>query len=50
MAQAHKYEHVVVNDDFATARDDMLAVIRAARLRSDRQIAHNAVVRALVKG
>jgi guanylate kinase len=34
MAHACEYDYVIINDDFATAVQDLCAVVRAARLRS----------------
>ena len=33
MSHWHEYDYVIVNDDFETAVDDLIALLRAARLR-----------------
>jgi guanylate kinase len=48
MAQAPRYQYIVVNDDFDTAVQDMLALFRAMRLRTEIQTASNATVKAIL--
>ncbi len=48
MSKAHDFQYVVVNDDFDTAVADLLAVIRAARLRTASQYQQNPGVRAML--
>ena len=50
MAQAGRYDYLVVNDDFDRALEDLLAVIRSARLRADNQLAQNAELRGILAG
>ena len=42
-------EHVIVNDDFATALADVAAILRAARLSRARQVGLEGFVDALVR-
>ena len=44
MSQAHKYQFVVVNDQFEQAVNDVLAICAATRLTSDAQIKGNETV------
>jgi guanylate kinase len=48
MAQAPRYQYIVVNDDFDTAVQDILALFRAMRLRTEAQIDSNATVKAIL--
>lgn len=48
MSQAPNYQYIVVNDDFAQATDDILAIVRSARLESGRQISNNASVETIL--
>jgi len=48
MAQAPRYQYIVVNDDFDTAVDDLLAIFRAIRLRTTAQMRDNAKVAAIL--
>jgi guanylate kinase len=48
IAQAPRYQYIVVNDDFDTALADILAILRADRLASVRQTAHNDQVGAIL--
>ena len=48
MAQAGRYDYLVVNDDFDRALADLLAIIRATRLRADNQLAQNAALRTIL--
>jgi guanylate kinase len=48
MAQAPRYQYIVVNDDFETAVQDMLALFRAMRLRTEIQTHGNATVKAIL--
>ncbi|NKC00418.1 MAG: guanylate kinase [Pseudomonadales bacterium] len=50
ISQAPKYEFVIINDDFEQATDDLVAVIRAARLTAARQIEGNPAVQAILSG
>lgn len=46
-----EYDYLVINEDFATARDDLLAVFRAERQRVNRQAArHVSLLQALIAG
>lgn len=44
MSQAHKYQFIVVNDQFEQAVDDVLAICAATRLTSDAQLNGNETV------
>ncbi len=46
MSKAGDFHFIVVNDDFATALADMLAVVRAQRLSTQRQVEKSGWVRA----
>lgn len=48
IAQAPRYDYILVNDDFDTAVMDLLAICRAARLRTTAQLADNAAVQAIL--
>ncbi len=48
MAQATRYEYLVVNDHFDTAVADLLAVCRAVRLRTTGQLANNPTIQAIL--
>ena len=48
MAQAPRYQYIIINDDFATAVADLLAIFRAVRLRTSVQMAHNAAAQAIL--
>jgi len=48
MAQAPRYQYIIINDDFATAVADLLAIFRAVRLRTSVQMTHNAAVQAIL--
>ena len=48
MAQARRYQYIIVNDDFDTAAQDLLAIFRAVRLRAEVQTAENATVQAIL--
>lgn len=50
ISQAPKYEFIVINDEFDQATDDLLAIIRAARLITTRQIGDNPSVQAILSG
>ena len=50
MSQAPNYQYIVVNDEFTTARDDLLAIIRATRLKTDRQIDSGSGIQAILSG
>jgi guanylate kinase len=41
LAQAARFEYVIINQDFGTALEQLRAVVRAARLRYSRQRARN---------
>ena len=38
MSHYDEFDYVVVNEDFATAVEEMCAIFRASRLRRDRQV------------
>jgi guanylate kinase len=42
MSHFEEYQYLIVNDDFARARDDLAAIVRAARLATPRQRAAGA--------
>ena len=48
MAQAPRYQYIIVNDDFDTAVQDLLAIFRAVRLRAEVQTAENSTVQAIL--
>ena len=48
MAQAPRYNYILVNDHFETALSDMLAVVRATRLRASAQLQGNMAVRTIL--
>jgi len=48
MAQAPNYDYIIVNDDFDVALQELQSIFCAIRLRSQTQIATNAVVRAIL--
>ena len=48
ISKAPDYQYIVINDDFDTAVQDMLAIFRAIRLRTDVQLTDNATVRAIL--
>ena len=48
MAQAPRYQYIVVNDEFDTAVEDLLAIFRAVRLRTEAQTEHNPIVRTIL--
>lgn len=50
ISQAPKYEFIVINDEFDQATDDLLAIIRAARLMTTRQMGDNPRVQAILSG
>jgi guanylate kinase len=51
LAQAHKFEYVIINQDFATAVEQLNAIVRASRLRFGRQWArHSGVFKSLGVG
>lgn len=37
-----EYDYLIINDDFPTALDELMAIVRAARLKRDRQAARHA--------
>ncbi len=39
IAQSHKFEYVIINEDFDTALDELCSVIKASRLRYRKQAA-----------
>ena len=47
MAQAKRYDYLVINDDFDRAHNELLSIVRSARLRQERQIQHTAVAKLL---
>ena len=50
MSQAPNYRYIVVNDDFELALADINAIVRTARLESERQVNDNANVRTILSG
>ncbi|NOX49401.1 MAG: guanylate kinase [Gammaproteobacteria bacterium] len=50
MSHAHTYQYLVVNDDFNQALADILAIFKAARLRTSVQIANNDQIKAILSG
>lgn len=50
MSQAPKYQYIVVNDEFTTACDDLLAIIRATRLKTNRQLDQGSGIEAILSG
>jgi len=48
MSQAHRYQYIVINDDFEVALADILSILRAIRLTSTVQIANNDAVKAIL--
>lgn len=48
MAQAPRYQYIIINDDFNTAVNDLLAILRAVRLRTAAQMTHNTAVQAIL--
>ena len=48
MSQAPRYQFIVVNDDFDKTLNDVLAVFRAVRLRSEAQIEGDEAVQAIL--
>ena len=49
MSHYDEFDYVVVNEDFATAVDEMCAIFRASRLRRDQQVArHRPLIAALL--
>ena len=49
IAQAPRYQYIVVNDDFDTALADILAILRADRLASAVQTAHNPQIKGILQ-
>ena len=49
LSQAPKYDYVVVNDDFDTATEDLLTILRAARLATSHQLSNNPDVRSVLQ-
>ena len=48
ISQAHKYQYIIVNDDFEQAVSDLLSICRASRLRAQVQISANDQVKAIL--
>lgn len=48
MSQAPRYQYIVINDDFERALADILAIVRAARRTTERQIHDNPTVKAIL--
>ena len=49
MRQCAEFKYVIINQDFATAVDDLSAIVRASRLRAARQcVRHGALITQLV--
>ena len=47
MAQAKRYDYLVINDDFDRTHHELLSIVRSARLRQERQIQRTAVAKLL---
>ena len=47
MAQAKRYDYLVINDDFERAHNELLSIVRSTRLRQQRQIQRAAVAKLL---
>lgn len=41
LEQAHRFQYVIINQDFASALDDLTAVVKTARLRFSKQLARD---------
>jgi guanylate kinase len=51
MSHYGEFDYIIVNEDFATAVDEMCAVFTASRLRREAQaIRHAALITALLEG
>ena len=49
MSHCGEFDYVIINQDFATALDDLAAIVRASRLRAGSQLArHDALMASLV--
>ena len=44
MSHYNEYDYLIINDDFATALEDLHAIVRAERLGSSKQAAKNSVI------
>ena len=44
IARAAEFDYIVINDDFATAIDDLRAIVAARRLRRDAQVVRHATL------
>ncbi len=44
MQHAHEFDYIVINQDFARATEDLIAIVRAQRLRRAGQLERNAVL------
>ena len=44
MSHYNEYDYLIINDDFATALEDLHAIVRAERLDSAKQAAKNNVI------
>ncbi len=44
MSHYHEYDYLIINDDFATALEDLHAIVRSERLTSAKQAAKNNVI------
>lgn len=44
MSHYHEYDYLIINDDFATALEDLHAIVRSERLASAKQAAKNNVI------
>ena len=47
MAQATRYDYLLVNEDFKRTQQDLLAIIQSARLRRERQVQRSEVAKLL---
>lgn len=50
MSQAPRYQYIVINDNFEQALADILAIVRANRRATERQIKDNPTVKAILSG
>jgi guanylate kinase len=41
LEQAHRFQYVIINQDFASALDELVAVVKTARLRFSKQLARD---------
>ena len=48
MAQAARYDYLLVNEDFKRTQQDLLAIIQITRLRRERQVQRSEVAKLLL--